>query len=215
MITRLHDQAEGDPDRDRDQRGDGERRQRLPGQAGGAGDVAQVGDGGDDRQEDQRRDDRAQAASRNVPPTVLRVSVSQLGSTSPVVASTPSAPMLRARSPSTTPRTSPIRTWTPNEGSRRPVGRSLGKRSIHSEKVTVRSLRPVEPDAGRDAVDFSRRCARVVRGRSPVRARSIARRRVSRSPTVAGIIEGSGAPHGQPTPGRCRFRGSGHTSGHA
>ena len=58
----------------------------------------------------------------NVPPIVLRVSVSQLGSTSPVVASTPSAPMLRATSPRTTPRTSPIRTWTPNEGRRKRVG---------------------------------------------------------------------------------------------
>ena len=64
----------------------------------------------------------ARSRVTKVPPTVLRVSVSQLGSTSPVVASTPSAPMLRATSPRATPSTSPIRTWTPNEGSRKRVG---------------------------------------------------------------------------------------------
>ena len=61
----------------------------------------------------------ARSSVTNVPPTVLRVSVSQLGSTSPVEASTPSAPMLRATRPRTTPSARPIRTWTPNEGSRR------------------------------------------------------------------------------------------------
>ena len=64
----------------------------------------------------------ARSSVTKVPPTVLRVSVSQLGSTSPVVASTPSAPMLRATRPRTTPRTRPIRTWTPNEGVRKRVG---------------------------------------------------------------------------------------------
>ena len=64
----------------------------------------------------------ARSSVTKVSPTVLSVSVSQLGSTSPVVASTPSAPMLRATRPRTTPRTRPIRTWTPNEGVRKRVG---------------------------------------------------------------------------------------------
>lgn len=48
-------------------------------------------------------------------PTVVRVSVSQLGSGTP--STTPSGPMERATRPSTTPRTRPMRTWTPNDGS--------------------------------------------------------------------------------------------------
>jgi hypothetical protein len=59
-------------------------------------------------------------------PTIVRVSVNQLGSTSPVAESTPSAPIERAISPTTTPSTRPIRTWTPKEGSqRRLVGAAL------------------------------------------------------------------------------------------
>ena len=59
-------------------------------------------------------------------PTVVRVSVSQLGSATPA-ASTASGPMARATSPRTTPSTRPMRTWTPKEGRRRRrVGRSVG-----------------------------------------------------------------------------------------
>ena len=75
----------------------------------------------------------ARSRVTKMPPTVLRVSVSQLGSTSPVAASTPSAPMERATRPRTTPRTRPIRTWTPNEGSQR--------RARGSEDVLVEVLR--------------------------------------------------------------------------
>ena len=58
-------------------------------------------------------------------PTVVRVSVSQLGSVTPA-ASTESGPMARATRPRTTPSASPIRTWTPKDGRRRRrVGRSV------------------------------------------------------------------------------------------
>lgn len=114
VVAGLQDQAEHDADRHRDEGGGCEPGQRLPGQARGIGDLTQVGDRGHDREEDQGGT-TARSSVTNVPPTVLRVSVSQLGSTSPVEASTPSAPMLRATSPSATPRTRPIRTWTPNE----------------------------------------------------------------------------------------------------
>ena len=66
VVTRLEHQAERDADRHGDQGGDREPRQGLPRQAGGAGDVTQVGDRRDDREEDQRRDDRAQQGDEDV-----------------------------------------------------------------------------------------------------------------------------------------------------
>src|SRR5690606_15566972 len=59
-------------------------------------------------------------------PIVARVSVSQFGMSLPS-ASTPTGPMRRATAPSTTPRTSEMRIWTENEGSRsRRRGCSVG-----------------------------------------------------------------------------------------
>ena len=148
----------------------------------------------------------ARSSVTKVPPMVLRVSVSQLGSTSPVAASTPSAPMLRATRPRTTPSTSPVRTCTPNEGRRKRAGFvGLRNRSIHTEKITFRS--GTARTRGRGRREVSRRRGRSDTGRSRcargrrLDAASAGRRRsweCSRPATTGA------SPHG--------FRGSRHTS---
>ena len=182
VVTRLEDQAEDDADDDRDECGDGEPRQRPPREAGSAGHFAQVGDRGDDREEDERRDDGAQQRDEGAA-MVLSVSVSQLGSISPVVASTPSAPMLERR----------------DRGRRRGPGRSGPGRRTRGASGAGWARWPrwwsswrVWPfaAAGRQGRWYAVGSGSGTRGGQHrqrelwVRCRSTARRRVSRSPSV-------------------------------
>ncbi|MNS90898.1 hypothetical protein D3C86_1333900 [compost metagenome] len=63
--ARLDDEAEHDTDNHRDQRGDGKPQKRLPDELCRVGEVLEIGDGGDDGREDQRRNESAQKLYEN------------------------------------------------------------------------------------------------------------------------------------------------------
>ena len=72
----------------------------------------------------------ARSSVTKMVPTVVSVSVSQLGSTTPVGVDAVRAHLAGDEARGTTPRTRPIRTWTPNDGSRKRVGFFVSIREV-------------------------------------------------------------------------------------
>jgi hypothetical protein len=102
-------EAERNPDTHRDQRGDREPHQGLPGKARGIVEIAQPADAGDDRRKHQRRH---QALSNWTKLDPISASIRARPLASPAAF----GPHARAARPSATPAPMPITTCNPNRG---------------------------------------------------------------------------------------------------